>query len=145
MRVVKVMRISIVSFYRLVYAGIISGVLAGSGMYEEAAEQIAHLVLSGIAFFIATALVGVITFWLFRMLNIVSHIPAIRGPDRSLGAAAGIVKGVVLVWILFFFLSLGFGGEFGDQCKEWVKESVFLGYLYENNVLMDVVLRFVMK
>lgn len=123
-------------------AGIIGGALAESGLYEDASSQIAHWIIQGIAFLLVTAIVGTITFRISRMLNLVARIPAIRGPDKLLGSAAGGLKGLVIVWILMFLVNFGIGSEFGRQCLVWIDESEFLKYLYKNNILLDIVLQF---
>lgn len=116
----------------------IGEIIAESGIYEEIAEQIAHYIIKGIAFFITLLLAGIIVFWISHVLNLVSHIPAIQGPNKILGAAVGIFKGLVLVWLMFYIFELFGTNESGRQFLQYIDESLFLSFLYEHNILLQI-------
>lgn len=117
----------------------IGEILAESGIYEEIAEQIAHYIIKGIAFFITLLFAGIIVFWISHVLNLVSRIPAIQGPNKILGAAVGLFKGLVLVWLMFYIFELFGANESGRQFLQYIDESLFLSFLYEHNILLRII------
>lgn len=116
----------------------IGEILAESGIYEEIAEQVAHYIIKGIAFFITLLLAGIIVFWISHVLNLVSCIPAVQGPNKILGAAVGVFKGLVLVWLMFYIFELFGTNESGKRFIQYVDESLFLSFLYEHNILLRI-------
>lgn len=116
-----------------------------SSLPDIAAPLIAPFIADGIAFFLMLLVTGVILFWISRLVDLVSRIPIIRGPDRLLGAAAGALKGLLLVWIFFYFTDLCAVSESGQQLHMWIEESPFLKLLYENNPLLDLILQIIAR
>ena len=105
---------------------------------KEIAGQAAHYILKGIAFLLTMLIIGIVTFWISRMLDIVSRLPIIRGPNKALGAVMGGIKGIIFVWLFFFIVQLCSASELGKQFLLYINESVFLRFLYENNILMQI-------
>lgn len=116
----------------------IGGILEGSGIYDEIAEQISHYIIKGIAFFITLTLAGIIVFWISHVLNLVSHISLVQGPNKILGAAVGAFKGLVLVWLIFYIIELCGTSETGRQFLQNIDESFFLSFLYDHNILLQI-------
>lgn len=116
----------------------IGGILEGSGIYDEIAEQISHYIIKGIAFFITLTLAGIIVFWISHVLNLVSHISLVQGPNKILGAAVGALKGLVLVWLIFYIIELCGTSETGRQFLQNIDESFFLSFLYDHNILLQI-------
>lgn len=114
-------------------ASVIGTLLVGSGLYEEAAGEIAHFIVEGIAFFIVMTIAGIFTFSVFHMLDFASRIPVIKGPNKVLGAVAGGLKGLAFIWLSFYIISLCAASGFGGDAYRFIKESPFLNPLYENN------------
>lgn len=119
----------------------IGDILSDSGIYEEAAEAITHQVLRGIAFFAILLMAGMLSFWVRRMLDVASHIPAVEGPNKMFGAAAGGLKGLVIVWVAFCVIALCNVGGFAGPMMGYIEESPILSYLYEHNILMQIMIK----
>lgn len=118
-------------------------ILKDSGLYEEMAEKIARFIIEGIAFFITMTVAGILTFWISRMLDIISRIPVLRGPNKALGAVAGGLKGLVITWLLFYFIDLCAASEFGKQLHIYIEESWILSGLYQYNILFQIIRVFI--
>lgn len=124
-------------------AAVIGGILETSGLYEEMAAKIAHFIIEGIAFFITMTIAGMLAFWISHMLNIISRIPVIQGPNKALGAVAGGLKGLVIIWLMFYVIDLCAASEIGKQLHNYIEESQVLGVLYENNILLKIIRIFI--
>ena len=72
------------------------------------------------------------------MLNLVSHISLVQGPNKILGAAVGAFKGLVLVWLIFYIIELCGTSETGRQFLQNIDESFFLSFLYDHNILLQI-------
>ena len=124
-----------------VMAQIVSGasgaadtVLAETGVYEGIAQSLAGFIVQGIAFVTVLILVHVIS----ALLGIVSHIPILKGVNRFTGMLAGLMEGLLIVWIAFYIVALCSTGETGRVIVSYINQSAFLKELYENNILLSL-------
>lgn len=117
-------------------------ILESTGIYEKIAESIAHFIIEGIAFFAALLIAGIITKYISHVLDLVSRIPGIHGVNKMIGVAAGIVKGLLIVWLAFYMIALCSTSELGAQLLTYIEESPILLYLYNNNILLQIIMIF---
>lgn len=117
-------------------------VLENSGIYDEIAKGISHFIIEGIAFFVALVIISILSRYLLSILNLVSHLPVIHGINKILGIFVGLFKGLVIVWIAFYIIALCCTSELGGQLLTYIKEDTFLMYLYNNNLVLETVMRF---
>lgn len=113
-----------------------------SGAYRTVAEEIADFILHGISFFIAMAIAMIALHLISRIFRIVSRIPVLRGVNRYLGMALGAVYGILIIWIAFYLIAICSSSETGAALISYIYESEFLTYLYENNLIITLVLLF---
>ena len=104
--------------------------LDASGIYAQVSVGMADFILNGISFFIAFA------------VGIVSRIPIIRGINKYLGTVAGAIYGFVVVWIAFYVIALCSTSEVGGALISYIYESPFLTYIYENNLIVALIMMF---
>lgn len=121
---------------------VVDEVVQRSDICEEIAKSIAHFIIEGIAFFIALIIASIISHWIIRGLNLVSHLPVLHGVNKVLGGISGCFKGLVIVWLLFYIITLCGTSEFGTELLSYIKESPTLLFLYKNNILMQMILLF---
>lgn len=123
----------------------IGELLTETGVYDEVAGQMAHFIIEGISFFAVMLIIGIVTFSVSHALHFVSKIPLIQGPDKILGAAFGGLKGLVFVWLLFYIISVSAASEFGEKYLGYINDSALLTFLYDHNVLVTLIIRFMQK
>lgn len=114
--------------------------LEESGLYTEIAKGIAEFVVQGIAFVMALVFAWLVVHILSRILGIVSHIPILKGVNQCMGIFAGTLKGLLMIWIVFYLIALCSTGEMGRALVFYIYESKFLTYLYENNLVLTIIL-----
>ena len=117
-------------------------ILDSSGTYSMIAEEIADFILKGISFFLAMAIAMIAMHLVSRIFRIVSRIPILRGVNRYLGMVIGALYGIVIVWIAFYLIAICSSSEIGAALISYIYESKFLAYLYENNLIITLVLLF---
>ena len=84
-------------------------------------------------------LLAVAEFILIMAIKILEKIPVLRTFNKLLGMACGITLSLVLVWVFFIAVMMFFGHSFGNWVFAQVKSSVFLSYLFNNNILFELV------
>lgn len=114
--------------------------LEESGVYQEMAEKTSHFIVSGVTFFILLILIALILNLMIRGLDIIAKLPGLKGVNHLLGMLAGAVKGIVVIWILFFFFSIFATGSFGLLMMDYINRSKFLSFLYEFNPMLWILL-----
>lgn len=128
-----------------VMAQIVSGasgaadtVLAETGVYAGIAQSLAGFIVQGIAFVTVLILSWILVHVISALLGIVSHIPILKGVNRFTGMLAGLMEGLLIVWIAFYIVALCSAGETGRVIVSYINQSAFLKELYENNILLSL-------
>ena len=128
-----------------VMAQIVSGasgaadtVLAETGVYAGIAQSLAGFIVQGIAFVTVLILSWILVHVISALLGIVSHIPILKGVNRFTGMLAGLMQGLLIVWIAFYIVALCSAGETGRVIVSYINQSAFLKELYENNILLSL-------
>lgn len=116
--------------------------LEASGIYSEMAAGMARFIVQGISFLIALMIAGIAVHVISRLLGIVSHIPVINGANRIAGLFVGGLYGIVAVWIAFYIIALCSASETGSMLVSYIYENPFLKILYENNLIVSIMLRY---
>lgn len=87
--------------------------------------------------FIATFVVILILLWVICIaLDIVSKLPLLNQVNKTAGLVAGLVHGLVVVWIFFILLTVFGSTGFGQKAMEMIGESEILSIIYNNNFLL---------
>ncbi len=76
---------------------------------------------------------------LFTAIRILEKIPVLRTFNRLLGMAVGITLSLVFVWVFFIAVMVFFGHSFGGWVFAQVKASRLLTYIFNNNILFDLI------
>lgn len=113
-----------------------------SGIYAAIAGGLATFILEGIAFLVALVLAWLVVHIISQLLGIVSKIPVIKGLNRTLGFFVGVIYGFLIVWLGFYIIALGSASEMGQVVVSYIYENPFLTFLYENNLVLTMILKF---
>lgn len=71
-----------------------------------------------------------------RLLNIVDKIPIAKTANRIAGVPAGLLKGIILVWILFYTILYFRDTDWGMRLWQMISESDMLSLLNAFNPLI---------
>ena len=123
-------------------AGAAGNVLETGGVYTEMAKGMADFIVQGLAFFIALAAATFAAIVISGLIGIISKIPVLSGINRIFGVFAGILNGLLLVWVAFYVIALFSTGEKGATLVCYIYESKFLLFLYENNPILETIVKF---
>ncbi len=85
----------------------------------------------------------IVVFFLLRvavfLLRILEHLPIIHGLNKLGGVAAGLIEGLLLVWILGIVLTVIGTTQVGQSAAQCVASSDFLTAIYGNNLLLEII------
>jgi hypothetical protein len=73
------------------------------------------------------------------VLDVISKLPVLHQINKLAGLIAGVVRGVIVIWLLCIVLTMFSGSELGKSCYEMINESSFLGFIYNNNFILRFV------
>ena len=96
------------------------------------AGEMTNTVYSVILLVLFGAAYGIVKF-LLRSAKAVSNLPILHFLDCVMGSVIGVLKSLVLVWIIFLLCEHNLLGEAAEYIRSDIAESTFLKLLYEYN------------
>lgn len=102
-------------------------------------RSIACMILNSLSFAITYVILIILLRVLCIVLNIISKLPVIHQINKMTGLAAGLIQGLIIVWLLCIVLVSFSGTGWGKSCYEMINQNDFLGLLYNNNLILKFV------
>ena len=96
------------------------------------AGEITNTVYSVILLVLFGAAYGIVKF-LLRSAKAVSNLPILHFLDCVMGSVIGVLKSLVIVWIVFLLCEHNLLGEATEYIRSDITENTFLKLLYEYN------------
>lgn len=121
-------------------AGATGELLDATGLCATAAKELTVFALNGISFFATMGIAMIFLHLISRTIGVVSRIPVVRGVNRYLGMVMGAISGMMVVWIAFYVIAICSTSQIGNCLLSYIYESTFLNYLYENNLVVTMVM-----
>ena len=113
--------------------------LQKSGAYDSISTQLTNAIMTGLSFFIVIFLLGIVEYFVRRLIRKIERVPVISTVNRVAGFGVGFIKGIVIVWLLLALISLLATSEAGQAMTVYINDSLMLKYLYENNPVMKLI------
>ncbi len=105
-----------------------------------AADYLAGLAVDGIVFLASFLLAWIVITILMKVADVFANLPIIGFVNRLGGGAVGILRGLLWVWVFFLVLTIFAGTAWGSACMQAVREDAILSFLYDNNLILRVLL-----
>ncbi len=113
--------------------------LAVEGFKGYVTGYMTGIVINALAFTL-TFLVLLIALWVICfVLDIISKLPLLNQINKTAGLLAGLVHGLVVVWIFFIILTVFGSSELGQKAMTLIGENEILSLIYNNNILLGFV------
>lgn len=113
--------------------------LAVKSFKEYVSNYLASVVINAMAF-ILTFIVILALLWIISIaLNIISKLPILNQINKTAGMLAGLIQGLIIVWIFFLIITVFGGTELGQEALKLVEENEILTFLYSNNFLLNFI------
>lgn len=107
---------------------------------EYISGYLANSVINILGFLILFAVVFAVLHIVTAWLDLVARLPILSGINKLAGAALGTLEGLFLLWILCLLVTVFAGTTIGMQLIRQIESSVWLSYIYDHNLLSDIVL-----
>ncbi len=117
--------------------------IENSGIYQQVAEQVAEVALQKIAWIISFIIVIIVLGIFIHVLDIISRLPGINSINHMGGLIVGFIQGLIIIWILFFVITLCQASVWGNQLMLSIHKNVFLKMLYDNNLIEELILQII--
>lgn len=115
-----------------------NALLEKTGVYDEVTGEIAGVAIDTISF-VLIIIAGLIVFHLlYAIIGMIEKLPVIGQSNKVLGLGLGLVKGMIIVWILFLIIALCCTSDIGRYMISDIRESLFLKWIYDNNPLLMI-------
>ena len=103
---------------------------------------LARMIVNGMSYLISYVLANLVLKVLSCVLNAIAELPLINGANRLTGAAVGVAKGILFVWIALLVLTILCSTETGKAGLALVEKDSVLSTLYRYDVLVNTFLKF---
>lgn len=120
------------------------GVLEQSGIYEEIGKYVAGIIINMIACVLTFIVVLLILRILVNVLDLVAKLPVLNAMNRLGGVLAGAAEGILIVWLMFFVITLCKSSEMCQGLLNDINQSAFLKLIYENNLVEYILMRVIL-
>ena len=117
--------------------------LQESGAYEEVSIRLTMLVIKAICFIVVFVITKIVLAIVEKILGFIHKLPLIGNADALLGVIAGGIKALVITWFLMMVVALLSTTEGGGMIVAMIYESTPLAWLYENNIILNLMLSFI--
>jgi len=104
---------------------------------------IANMIVNILSLILVFVLVMILIKVLSGILDLVSRLPVIHSFNKLGGICVGLLQGTLLIWILFIGATMFLSTNDKNQFFTLLDSSRLASFLYQKNVLLDMVLRVV--
>lgn len=102
-------------------------------------SSIAHMIVNSLAFLVTFFVVSLILRFAVAALDSIFSLPVLSLLNRTAGAAAGCIQGLLIVWVFFLVITLFWSTDWGRTAVEMAKENHITKWLYDSNLLLKFV------
>lgn len=104
---------------------------------EYVGAYLADIIIKMIAFLLTFVIVTIFARAILFGLDAIAALPVLNGINRIAGMGIGMAIAVIIVWVGFFVITLLYTTVIGQECFRLMKESEFLTFLYEKNIILE--------
>ena len=97
-----------------------------SWLLDQAAAALAQVVIAFVAFILVFLVVKNLVFFLGTLLNGVFKLPLLNGLNRGGGLAAGLLRGVLIIWVLLILATPLLAADPEGTLAEALRQSMLL-------------------
>ncbi len=113
--------------------------MAIDSFQDYVSNYLTGVIINGMAFIITFVIVLILLWVICFALNIVSKLPLLNQINKTAGLVAGLVHGLVVVWIFFILITVFGSTEPGQRALEMIGQDQTLSFIYNNNYLLKFV------
>jgi uncharacterized membrane protein required for colicin V production len=113
--------------------------MAIDNFQDYVSSYLTGVILNAMAFIITFVVVLILLWVICFALNLISKLPLLNQINKTAGLVAGLVHGLVVVWIFFILLTVFGSTEPGKKALEMIGQDQTLSFIYNNNYLLKFI------
>lgn len=113
--------------------------MAVKSFQDYISASIARVVVNAAVFLIVMLIVFISMAILCEALNIISKLPLLNGLNKTAGLFAGLLQGIIIIWIGCIVLTVFSGTKLGQTMFAMINENLFLSIIYNNNLFLKFI------
>lgn len=103
------------------------------------AEELTDAAINGISTIIAV-LIGILVIYIIdKIIRGIGLVPGIKDVNRLLGVVAGLLEGMLAIWLLMYIASCFPASAVGQFVIQNVEKDQLLYFVYENNIIARII------
>ena len=99
-------------------------------------ETVSGIIFSAIVYIVMFVLLLALAGVIGILLNVIEKLPVLKQINKLAGGAAGLVKGLLIVWIAAILVMILSNTPIGIKIAADIDGNVFLRFLYDKNLIM---------
>lgn len=104
------------------------------------AGYLAYSITNGIGFLLSFTLATVIIKVILFAVNVLTALPGIHFVNAAGGLLLGALQGILWIWVFFIIITVLCSTQIGQALMQAVEGDAVLSFLYDKNVLLQVIL-----
>lgn len=113
--------------------------LSIKGFKAYVSNYLTGIIINALAFFLTFIIILIVLWAICFSLNLISKLPLLNQINKTAGLLAGLVHGLIVVWIFFILMTVFGSNELGQKGLAMVGESQILSFIYNNNFLLGFI------
>jgi uncharacterized membrane protein required for colicin V production len=106
---------------------------------DYVSSYLAVVILNALSFVGVFLIVYILLFIISRAMDILSHLPLINGLNKTAGLLVGLLRGLVVIWILCILLTMFSSTKTSQILYGYINDSYILSSIYDNNILLHII------
>jgi uncharacterized membrane protein required for colicin V production len=113
--------------------------MAITSFKEYVSRYLTGVIINSLSFIVTFVAILIILWVIFMALDLISKLPLLNQVNKTAGLLAGLVHGLIVVWLFFILLNVFGSTAFGQSIMKLVGENEVLGIIYNNNILLKFI------
>ena len=107
---------------------------------EVTIKQLSAIIINAICYCIVFVILYIILKVFMGVTGVISRLPVIHQADKLCGTIAGIVEGLIIVWVVFAIVTAFGNNVWASDILAQIHSSSFLEFIYDNNIIMKMII-----
>lgn len=113
--------------------------MAINSFKQYVSRYLTGVIINSLSFIVTFIAILIILWVIFMALDLISKLPLLNQVNKTAGLLAGLVHGLIMVWLFFILLNVFGSTVFGQSVLKLVGENEVLSIIYNNNILLKFI------
>lgn len=113
--------------------------MAITSFKQYVSRYLTGVIINSLSFITTFIAIQLLLWVIFMALDLISKLPLLNQVNKTAGLLAGLVHGLILVWLFFILMNVFGGTAFGHSVMKLVGENEVLSIIYNNNILLKFI------